>query len=154
MTKYSNVAWRQFTPGPAGAVQGQEKYTFLYVAISAVAVAFAVAFSAITGLAWKQSILVTIGCFVVAFAIVFCFMEVRRAARAAKAGAAETPVQRPNPYASRSVTVAPPTGDAYPHHEDYVESQGFDQGQLTARIPDATPFVEGFLSRLRRSKKA
>jgi len=23
-----------------------------------------------------------------------------------------------------------------------VESQGFDQGQLTSRIPDGTPFIE------------
>ena len=128
-------------PNIAGIVSGQEKFTFIYVVLSAVAITCVVAYSLIASLGWLQSSLLFIGSLLVAWAIAFSFLEVRRAARIAKNGAEEPSKVEADLYASRSVAVAPPTRDPYPHHEDYVESQGFDQGQLTARIPDSTPLI-------------
>jgi len=55
-------------------------------------------------------------------------------------------------YATRTVAVKPPTGEPYPHHEYFVESAGFDQGQLTSRIPGSTPFLDSFVERWRAKK--
>ena len=45
-------------------------------------------------------------------------------------------------YGPRKVELKPPSGEAYPHHEYFTESAGFDQSQLTARIPGSTPFID------------
>ena len=36
----------------------------------------------------------------------------------------------------------PADEEPYPHHEDYPESAGEDQGQLTSHLPGSTPFLE------------
>ena len=58
----------------------------------------------------------------------------------------------PDPYAPRQITVAPPTGEPYPHHEDHPESAGLDQGQLTSRLSETTPLIDLFLNRRRTTK--
>jgi hypothetical protein len=126
-----------------------EKFTFLYVAISAVAVTCAIVYSLFAGLTFLHGSLLIAGCLVVGWAFVYNFMEVRRAKLAGKG---EPLPLEPDPYGPHQVLTAPPTGDSYPHHEAYVESQGFDQSQLTARIPDQTPYPTGFFAR-RREKK-
>ena len=126
----------------------QEKFTFLYVAISALAVTCAIAYSLFAGFTFLRGSLLIVGCLVVGWAFVYNFMEVRRATRKS----ASTGPSEPDPYGPHTVVTASPTGDAYPHHEQYVESQGFDQSQLTARIPDQTPYPTGLFTR-RRGKK-
>lgn len=128
----------------------REKFTFLYVAISAVALTCAIAYSLFAGLTFLHGSLLVGGCLLVGWAFVYNFMEVRRATLANK-GAQAAPVE-PDPYGPHTVVTAPPTGDSYPHHEDYTESQGFDQSQLTARIPDQTPNPAELFAR-RREKK-
>ena len=123
----------------------QEKFTFLYVAISALAVTCAIAYSLFAGLTFLHGSLLIAGCLVVGWAFVYNFMEVRRATWARK----EVVSTEPDPYGPHKVVTAPPTGDAYPHHEAYVESPGFDQSQLTARIPDQTPYPTGLFARRR-----
>jgi|SRR5271165_4561058 len=113
----------------------ERRFGFLYFVISAAAIATVMTFSGIAGLAWWQSLLMGITTCGVGWALLFSVLEMRRL------GNSEGPKEDPDPYPARRVTVAPPTRDPYPHHEDYVESQGFDQGQLTSRIPDETPFV-------------
>jgi hypothetical protein len=135
-----------------GVVPGQEKFAFLYVAISALAVACAMTFSGIVGLTTLQTVLLLIGLLIGAWGTVFSFLEIRRIARTAMNKADEALEEAANPYSSRTVVVKPPTGEPYPHHEYFTESQGLDQGQLTSRLPDAMPFIDSFLSR-RRSKK-
>ncbi len=125
----------------------EEKFTFLYVAISAVAITCAIAYSLFAGLTFLHGSLLIGGCLLVGWAFVYNFMEVRRASKTA--GQAEP--TEPDPYGPHQVVTAPPTGDSYPHHEDYAESQGFDQSQLTARIPDQTPYPTGLFAR--RGKK-
>lgn len=136
-----------------GIVPGQEKFAFLYLAISAVVVACAMTFSGIVGLAWWQTVLLLIGGLVGAWATVFSFLEVRRLGQTAMNTADQALEENANPYSSRTVAVDPPTGDPYPHHEDYPESQGLDQGQLTSRLPDATPFIDSFLRHGRNKKQ-
>jgi hypothetical protein len=133
------------TPAPH-----QEKFTFLYVAISAVAVTCAIAYSLFAGLTFLHGALLIAGCLLVGWAFVYNFMEVRRATLAKKPG--EPAPTEPDPYGPHTVVTAAPTGDSYPHHEDYTESQGFDQSQLTARIPDQTPYPTGLFSRRRQKK--
>ncbi len=132
----------------SGSASGEPKFAFLYVVISTAVIAGVMTFSGIAGLAWWQSVLLLVGCLIGGWATLFSLLELR--------GLAQTPKDRTSeedadPYAARTVVVAPATGEPYPHHEDYVESQGFDQGQLTSRIPDSTPFVDRLLSR--RDKK-
>lgn len=136
-------------PKFVGSARGEEKFAFLYVVIAAGAVASAMIYGGIAGLSWSRTFLALLGCLIVGWAILFSILEVRRISRAADSRPTEALVG-PEPYPTRIVVVQPPTGDAYPHHEDYNESQGFDQGQLTSRIADTTPFVERLLRRWRK----
>lgn len=139
--------------GKAKSVPGQEKFTFLYGAVSAVAITCAIAYSMFASLAWLQSLLLLIGCLFVGCALVFTFIEVHRAAGASKK-TGEVLNEDADLYASRTVDIRPPTGEPYPHHEDFAESAGLDQGQLTSRIPGSTPFLDVFSSRRSRKQKA
>jgi hypothetical protein len=139
----------------AGIVPGHERFVFLYAVIAAGAIASAMTYSAIAGLAWWQSLLTLIACLTVGCAILFSILEVRRLAQTPNQRADEALVSTSNPYPSRIVVVEPPTGDPYPHHEDYAESAGLDQGQLTSKLPDSTPFIDSILSRgLNKKQKA
>jgi hypothetical protein len=129
----------------------REKFTFLYVAISAVAVTCAIAYSLFAGLTFLHGSLLIAGCLLVGCAFVYNFMEVRRVSLDGRAG--EAAPTEPDPYGPHTVVTAQPTGDSYPHHEAYTESQGFDQSQLTARIPDQTPYPTGFFARRREKKE-
>jgi len=133
-------------------VPGRERFTFLYVVISAIAIAFVMTYSGIAGLAWWQSLLMLIGCLTVGWAFLFSVLEMRRLAQKPKNKGDEA-LTEANPYSPRIVAVKPPTGEPYPHHEYYAESQGFDQGQLTSQLPDSTPFIDRFLSRGREKKQ-
>ena len=137
-----------------GSVPGGQKFTFLYVVISTAAIAGVMTISGIAGLAWWQSLLMLIGCLIVGWTVLFTLLEVRRLGGSPKHRASEGPEQDADPYAPRAVVVAPPTGEPYPHHEDYVESQGFDQGQLTSRIADTTPLVDRLLGRRKKELAA
>lgn len=135
-----------------GVPQGQEKFAFLYVAISAIAVTCAMTFSGIAGLSRFQTVLLLIGALIGAWGTLFSVLEVRRIARAAMKKA-DHGAWDGDPYYSRTLAVKPPTGEPYPHHEYFTESQGLDQGQLTARTPGGTPLIDSFLSR-KRNKSA
>ena len=138
-------------PNVSVSSRGLEKFAFLYVLLATVAVAGAVTFSWIAGLVWWQTLLVLVGALIGAWGTTFSFLETRRVAQRPDQRNNEILREDTDPYIPRKVKVAPPTGDPYPHHEDYPESAGFDQGQLTSRLPDETPFVEEFLKR--RSEK-
>ena len=119
---------------------GARRFGFLYAVIAAAAIAFSMTISGIHGLTGWQTALMVIGTVIVGWAILFSVLEMRRLGKTAKTTYAEDVEAEANAYPSRTLVVAPPTGDPCPHHEDYVESQGFDQGQLTSRLPDATPY--------------
>jgi len=138
--------------GKGRSVSGQEKFTFLYVAFSCFALTGAIVYSMLAGLTRLQSLFLLVGSVLVACAAVFFSLEVRRMARGARG--VEAVKAEADIYASRSVPVNPPSGEPYPHHEQFVESAGFDQGQLTSRIPGETPFLESFFSRRSRKPKA
>ena len=132
----------------AAIAPGNERFAFLYVVIAAGALASAMIYSGIAGLTLAQTILAVIGAVVVGWAILFSILEVRRLAKT-PAEAAQALEEASNPYTPRTVVVDPPTADPYPHHEDYTQSSGFDQGQLTSRIADTTPFIGRLLGRRR-----
>ena len=127
--------------------RGEEKFAFLYVAVSAAVVACAMTYSGIAHLTWWQTMLMLVGLLGGAWATIFSFLEVYRLNRTPEERAAGMVEEEAGP--SRPLPVAPPTGEPYPHHEYFTESAGFDQGQLTSRLPDATPLIEGFLGRFR-----
>ena len=136
-----------FVEGPArrafaGIFPRERRFAFLYAVIAAAAVAFVMTISGVAGLFWWQSVLMLIGTVIVGWAVLFSILEIRRLGKG-KDEVGE--IEDSDAYPSRKVVVAPPTCDACVHHEDYVESQGFDQGQLTSRIPDGTPFIEEIL---------
>lgn len=120
------------------------RFGFLYVVIAAVAVATVMTYSGIVGLVWWQSGLMIVGAVIVGWAALFSILEVRRLA-----GMGEAPGD--NGYPSRELVVEPPTGEAYPHHEDHAESPGYDQTQLTSRIRETTPLVDKLFNKARKS---
>lgn len=102
-------------------------------------------FSLVNGLGWTERVLMLIGGLFVAWGILFTCLEMHRLAQTPNERAEEVlPEEEPT---CSAVTVQPPTGDPYPHHEDYPESAGFDQGQLTSRTPGSTPFLEDLVGR-------
>lgn len=126
----------------AGVFPRERRLAFLYAVIAAAAVAFVMTISGVAGLYWWQSVLMLIGTVVVGWAVLFSVLEI---GRLGKGKDQPEELDDVDAYPSRRIVVAPPTCDACVHHEDYVESRGFDQGQLTSRIPDGTPFIEEML---------
>jgi len=96
-------------------------------------------------LAWWQSSIVVGSGSILIWAGTFTFLEIQRIERAALGGGPEELVLQ----VKRIVVVEPPTGDPYPHHEDYASSQGKDQGQLTSSSPDTTPLIDRWAIRTR-----
>ena len=98
---------------------------------------------------WQIWIWAIGGCLVVG-AGMFSFFEVRRLAGISKPheqARAEAEVDR---FSRLRAVVEPSTGEACPHHEDYVGSPGIDQGQLTSRMDTPTPLVGHFAERGKR----
>ena len=122
---------------------------FTFGAITAVVLTCLILYSLIAGLSGSQTLLLTIGCLIAVWAILFSFFEVRRLALRSKSIGGEA--SDFDPDASRKVSVEPPTGEATPHHEVHLGSEGLDQGQLTSRLPDT---IAGWLGRDRDKKKA
>lgn len=134
-------------------VRGHEKFAFLYVVITVVAIAWATTYSWIAGLAWWLAVPLVLGCVIAGCALIFTFLETRRLGQTAQERADEVLKLEADPYISRNVVVRPETGDAQVHHEFYPESQGLDQGQLTSQLSGTTPLVDRFLEG-RRKKTA
>jgi len=128
---------------------GHEKFAFLYAVIAVGALGTAVTYGMVAGLSWLRMLLAFLGCLSVGWALLFSVLEARRLAQTPDERASEALEGRANPYTSRSVDIRQPTGDPYPHHEDYFESSGQDQGQRTSRLPGSTPLIDGFLERRR-----
>ena len=135
-----------------GIVRGEEKFAFLYVVISAVAVGCAMTYSWIAGLALLPTVLVLTGALIGAWATLFSVLEVRRLNQTPK-NSTEGIAEEADPYASRAVAVGPPADEPCPHHEEYPESPGFDQGQRTSRLSGTTPLIDTFLDRQRNRKQ-
>lgn len=127
-------------PKLACLAPGNERFGFLYVVIAAGALASAMIYSGLAGLTWWHSMLMVVGAVAVGCAILYSILEMRRLAQTPHE-AAKAAEKAANPYRPRTVVVDPPTADPYPHHEDYEQSSGFDQGQLTSRIADTTPLI-------------
>ena len=128
--------------------RGEERLAFLYVVISAIAIACVMTYAGIAGLYWWQTALLLTGGLLGAWATLFSFLEVRRLGQTPNER--QTKALAEDPYLSREVVVAPSTGEPCPHHEDYPESAGLDQGQLTSSLPGGTPLIESLLSRRTR----
>ncbi len=121
------------------------RVTFLFVVISAIAATCITIYGLAAGYSMFQGAILGVGCMIVLWAIIFSIMELQRLARRSKRiGGHESGF---DPDAPRRVIVEPPTGEATPHHEQHGGSPGLDQGQLTARSPDLSPFSEWFHGR-------
>jgi hypothetical protein len=110
-----------------------------YYVAGIVSVAFGVAIlSMVVSFIWWQSLLLAMGMSLVVWGITFTVLEVRRIA-----GIHRT-LDEVVAYRNQcgAVVVQPPTGDACPHHEDYPESPGMDQGQLTSNLQGSTPLID------------
>ena|SRR5579871_1332363 len=107
--------------------------------------------SMVVSFAWWQSLLLATGISLVVWGITFTVLEVRRIAGISTAHRTVDEIEAyRNQY--RVGVVQPPTGDAVPHHEDYPESPGMDQGQLTSRLQGSTPLVDRLLRSRERRK--
>ena len=130
-------------PRRPGVVPLQKKLDFLYVVIGVGVLVSAGLYSLVAGLRLWQTLIVLFGGLSVGWALLYSILEVRRLAQTAK----EREEELLDPYFSRTVTIEPPTDDPCPHHEDYRESSGQDQGQRTSRLPGSTPLVDRILER-------
>ena len=101
-----------------------------------------VLYSLVAGLSLPQTSLWLVGSLIVVWAGLFSLFEVHRiAAGQSRSIFSDGSDDRIDPDAPRVVIVGPPTGEATPHHEDHLGSEGLDQGQLTSRIPDTFPIA-------------
>ena len=128
------------------------RFSFLYVVISVAAVGCAMTFSWIADLNRLQTVLLLMGGLLGAWATLFSLLEIRRLAQKSKS-VDEALKEEADPYAPRTVVVGPPTGAPYPHHEDYPESAGLEEGQLCSRLTNPTPLIEDFLNRRSKTKQ-
>lgn len=115
------------------------RLAFVYGVVTALAVTAIILYSLVAGWSWRQSLILTIGVLAILWALMFSLLEVKRIS--SRSRSILGPKEAVDPDASRRVTVGPPTGEALPHHEFHPGSPGMDQGQLTANLPDAVPFV-------------
>jgi len=135
-------------------VRRTSRVVFPYVMVFAVMVSFIAGFGMMAGLRNWEVLLWSAGACLVVGGIIFTFFEVRRLAGISKSNAElareEADADRLTRYV---VVVEGPTGESYPHHEDHPGSPGSDQGQLTSRGPEGTPWIEDWLSRRQRRRK-
>ena len=92
--------------------------------------------------------------------VLFALLELHRLGRAASGNAAILAQNtsdanqsiRLRAFASlRRIMMQPAeSNDPYPHHEDYPESPGQDQGQLTSRLTGSTPLLEELATAYRK----
>jgi hypothetical protein len=136
---------------PPGILPGHGKFAFVYGVVGVGTLVATAAFAALADLSWLQGLLIFIGCLSVGWAILFTILEVRRLAQSAREREEEALLSSSNPYVSHSVAIDPSTGDPYPHHEDYGESCGQDQGQRTSRLPGTTPLIDRLVKRAREN---
>jgi hypothetical protein len=61
-----------------------------------------------------------------------------------EAAAFDTDLAAQRAIAEQAITEPPAGSEPYRHHEDHAESPGYDEGQLTSRLPGTTPFFEHF----------
>jgi hypothetical protein len=61
-----------------------------------------------------------------------------------EAAALDATIAAQRAIAEQAITEPPVGSEPYFHHEDHAESAGYDQGQLTSRLPGTTPFLEHF----------
>jgi uncharacterized membrane protein len=129
-------------------VRKMSRVVFPYAVVFAVMVSFIAGFGMMAGMYGWQILLWCIGACLVIGGIIFTFFEVRRLAGISRStqelASEEAEADR---MTHRIVVVEGPTGHPYPHHEDFVESAGCDQGQMTSRSPEATPVIGTFLSK-------
>jgi hypothetical protein len=120
----------------------KSRLLFGFGTATAVAVTCIVLYSLIAGLSPLQTSIWLVGSLIVVWAGLFSFFEVRRIAAGRSTSIFwDGSDDRIDPDAPRVVIVEPPTGEATPHHEDHLGSEGLDQGQLTSRIPDTFPIA-------------
>ena len=109
------------------------RVAFAFAVVTASVITCIALYSLVAGLTRFEAISLLIGSLVVIWAVIFTFFEVGRIASRKKSISGHEEI---DPDAPCNVVIQPPTGHPYPHHEEIAGSSGFDQGQLTSRLPD------------------
>lgn len=129
------------------------RMVFAYVLVLLPVVVLIAGFGMMAGLPGRETLLWAFaGCLLVGAAI-FTFFEVRRIASAKNGVERACEEEDVEQYTEHVLVVAPGTGEPYPHHETQAGSAGFDQGQLTSRIPDSTPLLGDLLEKIGRKTR-
>ncbi len=111
------------------------RVAFTFGVISAIVISCITLYSLTAGLSWFEALFLLLGSLAVIWAVIFSFFEVGRIASRSKS-ISRREEESIDPDARRKVIIEPSTGHPYPHHEHIAGSAGFDQGQLTSRLPD------------------
>jgi purine-cytosine permease-like protein len=127
------------------------RVAFTFVTATAIVTTCIILYSLTASLSAFQTFLLLMGCLIVLWAAIFSFFEIRRISARSVSIGGERSENEVDPDAPRTLIVEPPTGEATPHHENYLGSEGLDQGQLTSRLPDSLPI--NWLHRERHKKK-
>ena len=125
------------------------RVAFTFVVVSAIAITCVTVYGLVAGVTWFEGLFVLGGVLALIWAILFSLFEVRRIADRSKSIGGE--MTGPDPDRARTVSVGPPSGHPYPHHEQIEGSMGLDQGQLTSRSPDLPP-ISDLLNWRRKNK--
>jgi len=121
------------------------RVAFAFAVVTAIVITCITLYSLVAGLTRFEAVVLLLGSLVVIWAVIFTFFEVGRIASRSNSISGQEEVDLDAP---RQIVIQPPTGHPYPHHEEIAGSGGFDQGQLTSRLPDI-----GFRLSWRRRKK-
>jgi len=110
----------------------------------------ALIFGLVGGVSWGKYLLLMGGGAAIIGAFVYTFRAMCSAGRIRPANGIDQPENRlpqrrvhlqPRPGGETQEAFGQPTSEPYPHHENYPESAGQDQGQLTSHLPGSTPLV-------------
>lgn len=122
-------------------VRKTSRVLFPYIIVLATIISLTAGFGMMAGLQGWKILLWCVGLCLVVGAGMYTFFEVRRLAGITNPREQAWEEEQADAETEREIIIGPGTGEPYPHHEGHGESPGFDQGQLTSRSPEPTPFT-------------
>ena len=136
--------WRKSTTNDEVDVAFRFEETLAIVAAASLALIIGL----MAGLSWQQCLILIFGVSCLVGGIVFTLLEMHRLTHPPTGGSAPSPATKAATVLRRIVVRSWQSIDPLPHHENYPECPGQDQGQRTSNLPGSTPLLEAIAARL------
>jgi len=136
--------WRKSTASNQADVAFQFEATLAIVAVATLAFIIGL----VAGLSWQECVTLIIGVSCLLGGIVFTLIEMHRLTHPPTSRRSPPPSTKAATVLRKIVARSWQSVDPLPHHENYPECPGQDQGQRTSNIPGSTPLLEEIAQRL------